>query len=129
MSTDPEPGYQSDEAFDTLLGNVLRTGVLLSAAVVSLGGFVHLIRHGHEIADYRVFRGEPGDLRSVAGIVNDARSFSGRGLIQLGLLCLIATPVARVMFSVVGFARQRNAMYVAITSVVLMLLLYSLSGG
>jgi uncharacterized membrane protein len=60
------------------------------------------------------------------GIVTGALAPWGRGLIPLGLLLLIATPVARVAFSVVAFARQRDATYVAITFTVLALLLYSL---
>jgi|SRR5471032_2131015 uncharacterized membrane protein len=119
----------TDEQFDTLLANVLRIGVLLSAAVVLSGGAVYLSRHGFQQPEYSVFRGEPGDLRSVPGIVGDARMGSGRGLIQLGLLLLIATPIARVVFSVVGFARARDWLYVAITIVVLALLIYSLTMG
>jgi uncharacterized membrane protein len=119
----------TDKEFDALLGKVLRTGVLLAAAVVLCGGVAYLLRHGHDVPDYHVFRGEPIDLRSVSGIVSDARSLSGRGSIQLGLLLLIATPIARVVFSVIGFLKQRNWMYVAITLVVLMLLAYSLTHG
>ena len=119
----------TDKAFDTVLGNVLRAGVLLAATVVLCGGVVYLLRHGHDVPDYRVFRGEPSDLRSVSGIVSDARLSSGRGLIQLGLLLLIATPIARVVFSVAGFLKQRNWMYVAITLIVLMLLAYSLTNA
>ena len=117
----------TDRAFDTLLGHVLRAGVILAATVVVGGGVVYLMRHGYELPEYRVFRGEPGDLRTVGGILSDARSLSGRGLIQLGLLLLIATPVARVVFSVVGFLRQRNWMYVTITLLVLTLLGYTLT--
>jgi uncharacterized membrane protein len=50
-------------------------------------------------------------------------------LIQLGLLILIATPIARVAFSVVAFLYQRDWMYVAVTLMVLGLLVYSLFGG
>ena len=48
---------------------------------------------------------EQGDHHIQPIPLSDARSVSGRGLIQLGLLLPIATPVARVMFSVVGFIR------------------------
>ena len=119
----------TDENLDTLLGHVLRAGVLLSAAVVACGGIVYLLGHGHVTPGYSVFRGEPADLRSVTGIIADARSWSGRGLIQLGVLLLIATPIARVAFSVAGFLRQRDWLYVLITLVVLILLAYNLSGG
>ena len=53
----------------------------------------------------------------------------GRGVIQLGLLLLIATPIARVAFSVVGFALERDRMYVVFTLIVLAILLYSLLGS
>jgi len=44
----------------------------------------------------------------------------------LGLLFLIATPIARVVFSIVGFMRQRDWHYAGVTAAVLALLAYSL---
>ena len=99
-----ETSVNADAAFDRTLAIVLRSGVLLSGAVVVVGAVVYLARRGSLTPQYQVFRGEPIDLRTVAGILGDARAFSGRGLIQLGLLVLIATPVARVVFSIIGFA-------------------------
>ena len=55
-------------------------------------------------------------------------AFHRRGLIQIGLLALIATPIARVTFSVFAFLYQRDWEYVAFTLIVLGLLLYSLLG-
>jgi uncharacterized membrane protein len=89
---------------------------------------LYLVRHGFEPADYRVFHGEPDPLKSPHAILAYAIQLRGRGLIQLGLLLLIATPVARVTFSVFGFARERDRMYVGFTLVVLIVLLYSLFG-
>ena len=116
----------SDEQFDIILAHVLRSGVLLSAAIVAFGAVVFLVRHGFERPMYHVFRGEPQPFRSVNGIFEMARDLSGRGLVQLGLLFLIATPVARVVFSIVGFVRQRDWLYVGVTTIVLVLLAYSL---
>jgi uncharacterized membrane protein len=110
------------------LATVLRTGVILAAAIVVLGGAVYLSRHGGERPHYGVFRGEPSDLRSLAGIARDAAAGTGRGLIQLGLVVLIATPVGRVAFSVAAFALQRDRTYVVVTLAVLGLLLLSLTG-
>jgi uncharacterized membrane protein len=45
---------------------------------------------------------------------------------QLGLLLLVATPIARVVFSAFGFWRERDYRYVFITLIVLGVLLYSL---
>ena len=121
-------GVRTEHRVERALAAVLRTGVMLAAAIVVIGGAVYLSRHGGERPHYGVFRGEPSDLRSLAGIVRDAASGTGRGLIQLGLVALIATPVARVAFSVAAFAVQRDRTYVVVTLAVLGLLLLSLTG-
>ena len=117
----------TDERVERMIGALLRWGVILAAAVVMAGGAMYLVRHGSTIPDYRVFRGEPSDLRNVSGIITDAVSWHRRGLIQFGLLLLIAVPVARVAFSVVAFALQRDRTYVVVTLIVLAVLLYSLT--
>jgi len=114
---------------DQIMAVLLRSGVLLAASLVFIGGIVYLSRHDLLATDYRVFQGEPQELRTVGGILREAATFHGRGLIQLGLLVLIATPVARVLFSVVAFLYERDWTYVAITMIVLALLCYSLFGG
>jgi uncharacterized membrane protein len=114
---------------DVIIGNLLRFGVVLSALIVLFGAVIYLLRHGHSPTEYRMFRGEPTDLRSVRGILRDALALRGRGIIQLGLLFLIATPVARVAFSIFGFAEERDRMYVVVASIVLLVLLYSLIGS
>jgi uncharacterized membrane protein len=119
----------TDRQMDIVIGNLLRSGVVLSALIVFVGAVVYLVRHGHSPTDYRVFRGEPSDLRSVRGIFGDALALRGRGIIQLGLLFLIATPVARVALSIFGFAEEHDQMYVVFTVIVFSILLYSLLGS
>ena len=111
------------------MSRILRIGLAVAAALVAAGGALHLVRHGTDVPHYRVFNGEPDDLTSVVAIARDAISGSGRGVIQLGVLVLLATPVARVALSVVAFALQRDRLYEAITLVVLAVLAYSLLGG
>jgi uncharacterized membrane protein len=118
----------TDGRVEQVMGNLLRAGVVLAAVVVLIGGILYLVGYGRTFPDYRVFRGEPADLRSVSGILGDAIQFQSRGLIQLGLLLLVATPVARVVFSVFAFAREGDFTYVALTLIVLGVLLYSLLG-
>ncbi|MGI6294588.1 MAG: DUF1634 domain-containing protein [Armatimonadota bacterium] len=115
----------SDEQIEQVIGNLLRFGVLLAAAVVFMGGVVFLTRH-HASPSYHIFRGEPRSLRRVPEIARLAFSFSGRGLIQLGVLLLIAVPVVRVALSLLAFIIQRDRIYVVVTLVVLSVLLYSL---
>jgi uncharacterized membrane protein len=124
----PATGW-TDQRIETIIGNMLQAGVLLAAAVVTVGAVIFLMRHGRETPHYRIFLGEPAELRSISGILRRAASVHGRNIIQLGLLILIATPVARVAFSVVAFALERDRLYVGITLVVLAVLLFSLGGG
>jgi len=119
----------TDQRVEEWIGALLRWGVTLAAAEVLFGACVYLTRHGHGMPQYHVFAGEPSDLRTMSGIMKDVLAFRGRGLIQLGLLLLIATPVARVAFSVAAFAMQRDRLYVVFTLVVLAILIYSLAGG
>lgn len=118
----------SDRQVDEIIGALLRYGVMLSAAVVAAGGIWYLIQFGTTAPSYHVFRGEPEYLRHLRGIVTGVPGFHCRRMIQLGLLLLISTPVARVAFSVVAFALQRDRTYVVITLIVLSVLLLSLTG-
>lgn len=118
----------TDQKIEVIIANLLRAGVMLSAALVFLGGVVFLVKHGLSPASYRVFAGEPSELRNWKGVVLAAVALRGEGIIQLGLLILIATPVARVAFSVFAFAIERDWLYVGISAFVLSVLLCSLFG-
>jgi uncharacterized membrane protein len=124
-----EPERWSDEQVEQVLGNLLRVGVLLSAAVVLLGGALYLIRHGGEAVNYHDFTPVSSEYSSSSGIMRATLDGRGRGLIQFGLLILIATPVCRVILSALAFFRQRDYIYVVITLIVLAILLYSLLSG
>ncbi|HUA85667.1 MAG TPA: DUF1634 domain-containing protein [Bryobacteraceae bacterium] len=116
----------TDERLEIIVANLLRSGVMTAAAVVLGGGIVYVLRHGGEIASYSPFRGEPGEYRVVSSIVRGAFAGNPRAIIQLGLLLLIATPVARVAISIVGFALEKDRTYIVITTLVLAILLFSL---
>jgi uncharacterized membrane protein len=118
----------SDQRIEVIVGNLLRAGVLSSASVVMAGAIFYLVRHGGSPVEFRVFRGEPAELRSLHGVVRDVMALRARGIIQLGLLLLIATPIARVAFSIFAFAKERDRLYVVFTSIVLAILLYSILG-
>ena len=119
----------TDQRVEIIVGKLLQAGVVLSASVVLIGGIIFLVTHGMEKANYRVFLGEPSDLRSLRGIIQRSAHFRGRGIIQLGLLLLIATPIARVAFSIFGFAEEKDRLYMVFTGIVLVILLYSLLGS
>ncbi len=123
------PRLLNEERVETMIANLLRGGVLIAALVVIAGAVPYLGMHARARASFRAFNGEPEELKTVHGVV--AYAFGGHplGVMQLGLLLLIATPIARVVFSAVAFALEKDRMYVAFTLIVLAVLLYSLFGS
>src|ERR1700741_2492950 len=115
----------SDKRAEQIIGILLRTGVTLAALVVFAAAIPYLIQHGAAKPDYHTFRSEPAHLRHVSGILKASIALDHAAIIQLGLLILIATPVARVAFSVFAFAEERDWLYVVVTLIVLALLLFS----
>ena len=118
----------AEQRMDAIIGRLLQAGVIWAAVFVLAGGAVFLARHSVPVTNYSVFSGEPAEFRTVSGIFREAVAVHGRGLIQLGLLILIATPIARVIFSVFTFLHQRDWTYVFVTLIVLAILMYSLFG-
>ena len=108
------------------VGMLLRIGVLSSAAVILLGGLLFLMHHGRSVVDFTVFNGTAPELRRPSSILLRALHGDDLAIIQCGILMLIATPVARVAFSIFVFLEERDLLYVAISAVVLLILLYSL---
>jgi uncharacterized membrane protein len=117
----------SDKRIEQVIGVLLQVGVLLSAAVVLAGGVWLLVECGGGSPDYQHFRPLAAALRTPGGVLASLAHPDPQTLIQFGLLLLIATPVARVVLSLVAFAIQRDRVYVTITVIVLVVLAYSLA--
>jgi uncharacterized membrane protein len=118
----------TEERMDQAIGVLLRIGVTIAATAV-LGGLVALALSHPAARTFAHFRGQPPQLRSAAGIVEGVRQGRAASWIELGLLLLIATPVARVVFTTFAFAARRDWTYVAISLIVLAILSYSLIRG
>jgi uncharacterized membrane protein len=119
----------SDHAVEQFVGRLLQLGVLIAAVMVLFGSALLLVQQGGTPVAYSVFHGEPDGLRSIAGIIRGVLAMRSESIVQFGLLLLIATPVARVAFTLVAFILQRDRTYVIITTIVLALLLYGLVFG
>ena len=122
----PHPILGPTAKMEKLIGVALLVGVLLSTIVVSSGGVVYVLRHSSAKVHYRVFKGEPSDLRNLTGIEEDMRAFSGRGIIQVGLMLLVGVQLVRVLLTGVFFVTSRDWVYVVISTIVLALLIYGL---
>jgi uncharacterized membrane protein len=118
-----------DTRMELIMGRLLQTGVLLAAAVVLLGGAMVLFAHGGERPNYRVFIAKPLQLRHPAALFSGVGRGDPAAIIDLGILLLVATPICRVIFAVVGFAIERDRLYVAISLTVLAVLLFGMLRG
>lgn len=119
----------TDERVSDVIGTLLRIGVLTAAAVVFAGGIAYLMHSGQVPIAHSAFSGNPAPLHTVDGIVSGALSLDSRSIIQLGLILLIATPVARVLFALIAFTLQRDRTYMLISGIVLATLVTTLAGG
>lgn len=108
------------------MGALLRAGVLLAAGVVLLGGIATLVHDGSRVADYHMFGAGRAYLRTVHGTLDAALALHPRAVVQVGILLLIATPVARVAFALLAFVVRRDALYATVSFIVLAVLTASL---
>jgi uncharacterized membrane protein len=127
--SEPRHPLLTDHAVEQFVGRLLQIGVGLSALVVLAGGVLLLARHGGELSSFSEFHGEPEAIRTLYGIVQGVLALDSRSIIQFGLLMLIVTPILRVAFTWVAFVVQRDRVYIVITTIVLVLLLYGLLSG
>lgn len=114
-----------DQDLERIIGQLLRFGVLLSSLVVLTGGIAYLIRHGGQHPQFGTFRGEPDKMRAPGPMLRAIAHGEGRPLIALGLLLLILTPIARIVFSIFGYLLEKDWLYVAITVFVLAVILWN----
>ena len=105
---------------ELIISQVLRGGVVLSAIIILLGTLLYYLEPAARRTQATSY---PHALGAVLPAV---AHFSPLGIITLGLLVLLATPVMRVAVSIVAFALEHDRLYVAITSLVLAVLLLSI---
>ena len=114
-----------DRSLEIAMGQMLRFGVTIAALVVLAGGVLYLTQSQGPIPDYRHFHGNSPQYTSVGAIISGASRFDSRSLIEFGILLLIATPICRVLFGVVGFALLKDRLYATISAIILAILLFS----
>ena len=122
----PSAAHFDDRRMETIMGRLLQAGVLLASAVVLVGGALYLKSHAGTPVNYRTFAGEAPNLRYPARLLASLKTGDPAAIIQLGILLLIATPVARVVFAVIGFAVERDRLYIVVSLIVLAVLTFSL---
>ena len=114
---------------ELIISSVLRTGVLLSMAIILAGTLLTFVRHREYVSSPAelVRLSQPGEAvpQTLQDVLSGVRELRGQSIVAAGLLLLILTPVVRVATSILVFVAQSDRTYVLITSVVLLLLLLS----
>lgn len=119
-------GQFDDARMEVIMGRLLQVGVLLAAGVVLVGGVMYVSAHGGEAANYRVFVAQPAGVRRLPALVSGIARGDASAVIELGILLLVATPICRVIFAVIGFMLERDRLYIAVSLTVLAVLLVGL---
>lgn len=115
----------TDQRLEIAMGHMLRIGVTVAALVVLAGGVFYLVQSGGAVPDYQHFHGAPAIYEHIGSIVSGLGKLDPRSIIEFGILLLIATPVGRVLFGVVGFALLKDRFYSAVSAIVLAVLIWS----
>ena len=118
---------------DVAISSLLRGGVILSISLVLIGLVLSFVHHPDYFSSAPALgtltRGEAHYPSSIVTVARGVRDGRGQAIVMAGLLLLIATPVARVAFSIAVFLIERDRLYVAITSAVLLILMVSFAIG
>ena len=119
-----------DARMERAMGVLLRFGVVLASTAVLAGMAFYLQDYAmHPAVDYRYFKAYSFGLHHRDELLAGSARGNAAAVIQAGILLLIATPVARVVFAVVAFALERDRLYTAISIAVLAVLVFSLFHG
>ena len=102
-----------------LIAHVLRGGIVVSSAILLLGLAIATLEGG----------AYPTAVVPVPRALALSLQLHPDGLLSLGVVVLILTPVLRVALSFASFLKERTGPYVAITAVVLFNLLLGLLFG
>ncbi|MGC9170650.1 MAG: DUF1634 domain-containing protein [Thermoproteus sp.] len=114
---------------EDVIGYTLRIGVIISVVLIAAGVALLVVKppapHILQQLSY------PRSLINTSSIsptqvLSGSAALNGLDVILLGLMVLIATPVLRVVMGLIQFARERNYIYVAITSIVLFNLFFAI---
>lgn len=122
-------GNFKDADMQSVIGWILRGGVIASMTVVVIGGIIFLWRHGQSIPDFHTFKKVPYFISSSEGVFAGVIHGKGQAIVQLGIMILIATPVMRVIFAVIAFTFEKDRLYTLISLLVLLIILASMLTG
>ncbi|MDP9960493.1 DUF1634 domain-containing protein [Chryseobacterium lathyri] len=119
----------TDVDLNRSVGNLLRLGVILSVAT-SLIGFIKLFMEGFKMPKKYTSLDMGSSSEKVWTMFwNSLCKGEGMAIIQLGILLLIFTPLVRIIFALIGYLKEKDYVYVVISSIVLAIMAISFFTG
>lgn len=119
----------TDVDLNRSVGNLLRLGVILSV-ITSLIGFVKLFMEGFQMPrKYKLLDMGTSSEKVWSHFWETLCKGEGMAIIQLGILMLIFTPLMRIIFALIGYLKEKDYVYVIISSIVLAIMAVSFFTG
>ncbi|MDF2553290.1 MAG: hypothetical protein K0R36_2614 [Chryseobacterium sp.] len=119
----------TDVDLNRSVGNLLRLGVILSV-ITSLIGFVKLFTEGFKMPrKYKLLDMGTSSEKVWGHFWETLCKGEGMAIIQLGILMLIFTPLMRIIFALIGYLKEKDYLYVLISSIVLIIMVISFVTG
>jgi uncharacterized membrane protein len=119
----------TDADLNRSVGNLLRLGVILSV-ITSLVGFIKLFTEGFKMPKkYKLLDMGTSSEKVWGHFWETLCKGEGMAIIQLGILLLIFTPLMRIIFALIGYLKEKDYVYVVISSIVLAIMAVSFFTG
>jgi uncharacterized membrane protein len=109
LTADPQRGAPAD--LDHAIARLLTYGTYVSVVLLAVGAVVMVARRIAPLAGGPPFRPEL--------VLDDVIHLRAAGFLWLGLIAVIATPTARVVAALIGFARRGERTMVLVAALVL----------
>ncbi|KRN97598.1 DUF1634 domain-containing protein [Companilactobacillus kimchiensis] len=121
--------HEETRKVEVIIGKILRIGVITSAIVILIGiglyfmngaGYQSVVKNGVTFIDF------PKRFSDIFAGIAAGKSYA---VIMLGVFLLILTPVLRVVVSIYAFYKEKDTLYVVITTIVLIILMFAMFMG
>lgn len=120
----------TDKTIQKIIGNVLKYGVRSVLVISTIGGLIFLFNHYNEPVAYSRFTENDNSIFDVVALVmKGVANLDGRSIIYLAILVLFCTPLVRLILSLVSFILEGDKRYVCITTIVLIIIGFSMYFG
>ena len=116
---------------ELVISMVLRVGVIVSALIILVGLGLMFAHHSSYLSirggvSYKTLTSSGTQFpHSFAAVISSLSHWGGRGVVVLGVMVLILTPVLRVAVGVLSFLYERDIPMATVTFYVLLVLIAS----